>query len=285
MVSLVKGFLKKPSCNFLNYMIHCRAALAFNKNDRKDMNFSHLDWETRFLKTNQAVRNDSFGIPARVKKVHYPIRLIRYWFMYHFLREASARGPVSVCEIGVDTGQMKQFVDSNLSAPFYSRWQAVDCKVQKEALLSSGYTEFVEADIESPDFRLNDKFDAMILLHVLEHLHEPENVVRKLAPFLNKGGIMIGGFPVTPHWLSAAREKKIRKTARKYGHVSVFSPQRVKAMAEGAGLTVEYMSGAFFMRKQGFFLENYNWWLRFNLFFGAIFPGWPGEVYWVFRKA
>ncbi len=249
-----------------------------------NMKFSHLKWDTRFLKNNQTIRNASFGIPSRVKKVHYPIRLIRYWFMYHFLREASRRGPLSICEIGVDTGQMKQFVDSSSNSRIYSRWQAVDCLIQKEALERSGYTEFVETDLEAPDFSLDGGFDAMILLHVLEHLENPEEIVRKLAPSLKKGGIMIGGFPVTPHWLAEGREQKIRKTARKHGHVSVFSPKRVRQMAEAAGLSVEYMSGAFFMRKQGFFLEYYNWWFRFNLLFGALFPGWPGEVYWVLRK-
>lgn len=254
--------------------------------EQTDMNFSHLIWDTHCLKKNQVVRNESFGIPPRVKKIHYPIRLVRYWFMYHFLREESGkRGkPLSVCEIGVDTGQMKQFVDSTTDAPLYSRWQAVDCRIQKEVLLQNGYSEFVETDIESPDFELNETFDAMILLHVLEHLKRPEEVVRKLAPALKPGGIMIGGFPVTPNCLAARHERKIRIRARKYGHVSVFSPRRVKEMASYAGLTVEYMSGAFFMRKQGFFLENFNWWLRFNLFFGAVFRGWPGEVYWVLRK-
>lgn len=250
------------------------------------MKFSHLLWDTHCLKNNPTVRNERFGIPDRVKKVRFPIRLIRYWFMYHFLREETRtlRKPLSICEIGVDTGQMKQFMDSSTHSRLYSKWKAVDCHIQEDALLQSGYDEFVEMDLESADFNLDEKFDAMILLHVLEHLDHPETTIRKLAPSLNNGGIMIGGFPVTPHYFASIRERKIRATARRHGHVSVFSPKRIKKMANDAGLTVEYMSGAFFMRKQGFFLENFNWWLRFNLFFGAIFPGWPGEIYWVLRK-
>jgi len=38
------------------------------------------------------------------------------------------------------------------------------------------------------------------------------------------------------------------------------------------------------MRKKGFFLENSKLWMRFNLWFGAMFPSWPGELYWILRK-
>jgi len=77
---------------------------------------------------------------------------------------------------------------------------------------------------------------------------------------------------------------KLRITAKKYGHVSVFSPERVHKMAADNGLKVEFLSGAFFMRKKGFFLENYTWWFKFNIWFGGMFPSWPGETYWVLRK-
>jgi hypothetical protein len=64
----------------------------------------------------------------------------------------------------------------------------------------------------------------------------------------------------------------------------VFSPRRVRDMAAANGLQVEFLSGAFLMRKKGFFLEDHKWWLRFNVRFGAVFPSWPGEIYWMLRK-
>jgi hypothetical protein len=32
------------------------------------------------------------------------------------------------------------------------------------------------------------------------------------------------------------------------------------------------------------FLENYQWWFKFNIWFCGMFPSWPGETYWVLRK-
>jgi hypothetical protein len=64
----------------------------------------------------------------------------------------------------------------------------------------------------------------------------------------------------------------------------VVSTELLKRWADFLGLQTELLSGAFFMRKKGFRLENHAWWLRLNLAFGAMFPSWPGEIYWAWRK-
>lgn len=255
------------------------------------MALPQLCWDVEFLKDNPTLQSEDYGIPAEVKHIKYSVRLLRYWFMYHFLREETKRQGrnLSVCEIGVDVGQMLGFMHAaanhGAEKVEFETWDAVDCRIRPEILEPVGYRHFYEVDLESSEFTLGDKqYDAMILLHLMEHLFEPEKLVTRLAPNLKPGGMMIGGFPSLPHFMVESREKQIRSTARKFGHVSVFSPRRVREMAEANGLEVEFLSGAFFMRKKGFFLENCKWWLRFNLWFGAMFPGWPGETYWILRK-
>ena len=259
----------------------------------KKMKFSELpqlSWDVTFLKKNPVFQSKDYGIPVELKSINYPIRLVRYWFMYHFLRNQSNKvAAMDVCEIGVDVGQMLGFIKgaevNGGAAIHFASWDAVDVLVQKEILLRAGYNQFYEVNLESTDFTLSDiNYDVMILLHVLEHLFEPEVLIKKLIKNLKPGGIMIGGFPSLPKCMAAKREAKIRPTARKYGHVSVFSPERVCKMAADNGLDVELLSGAFFIRKKGFFLENYKWWFKFNIWFGAMFPSWPGETYWVLRK-
>ncbi len=255
------------------------------------MAMPQLCWDIEFLKNNPILQDKNYGIPDELKHIAYPMRLARYWFMYHFLREDGARkGPLDVCEIGVDVGQMLGFMHAAAEhggekVPLAS-WDAVDALIRKDILERAGYNHFYEVDLESVEFRLDagKQYDAMILLHVLEHLFKPEELIAKLVPQLKPGGMLIGGFPSTPGSVAQSRENRIRSDAGKYGHVSVFSPQRVRALAAANGLKVEFLSGAFLMRKKGFFLENYRWWLRFNLWFGALFPGWPGETYWILRK-
>ncbi len=243
-------------------------------------------WEIDFLRDNPIVRTKRFGMPSEAKSVRYPIRLLRYWFGYHLLREEAVRAgkPLDVAEIGVHTGQMLEFVRSAPAKLTFSRWTAVDAVMLTEKLRKAGYDDFFEANLEDPDFALPADYDTAILLHVLEHLHNPEDVVKKIARQIRPGGSLIGGFPVLPAFLAPARERKVRQTAAPMGHVSVFSPERVRSMAEQAGLVAEFVSGAFFLRSKGSPLENSAAWMRFNLAWGRLFPGWPGEIYWLMRK-
>jgi SAM-dependent methyltransferase len=243
-------------------------------------------WDIGFLADNPTVRAKRFGMPSEAKSVRYPLRLLRYWFGYHLLREESLRAgrPLAVAEIGVHRGQMLEFVNSAPGGVPCSMWTAVDAVMLTEKLRRAGYTEFFEANLEDPGFALPATCDCAILLHVLEHLSDPEGALKKIADGVAPGGSLIGGFPVVPGIFRAARERQVRATAGPMGHVSVFSPGRVRSMARAAGLSVEFASGAFFLRSKGSPLENSPAWMRFNLAWGRMFPGWPGEIYWLMRK-
>ncbi len=249
-------------------------------------NYNHLDWDTEFLASNPVVRTKRFGMPAEAKGVRYPIRLLRYWFGYHLLRvEAERLGrPVDVAEIGVHTGQFLEFVRSAPVVPEIGAWTAVDAVMLNDKLRKAGYDDFCEANLEDDSFHLPREYDAAILLHVLEHLFEPERVLARVAEKMRPGGVLIGGFPVLPDVLIERREAAVRKTAGPMGHVSIFSPERVVAMGKAAGCTTEFLSGAFLMRSKGSPLENSAAWMQFNLRWGATLPWWPGEVYWLMRK-
>jgi len=243
-------------------------------------------WDISFLATNEVVRTKRFGMTTEAKSVRYPIRLLRYWFGYQLLREECLRAgrPLAVAEIGVHTGQMLEFVRSAPPGAEWSRWTAVDAVMLREKLAKAGYGEFHEANLEDPAFALPGTYDTAILLHVLEHLFDPSAAIKKIAAHIAPGGSLIGGFPVVPCFLAGIRERQVRRTAAPMGHVSVFSPRRVRRMAAEAGLKVEFLSGAFLLRSKGSRLENSATWMRLNLLWGRLFPGWPGEIYWLMRK-
>lgn len=248
--------------------------------------FPQLSWDLDFLATNSTVRSKRFGIPSEAKGVRYPIRLLRYWFGYHLLREEAERAgrPLDVAEVGVHTGQMLEFLRSVPGAPTFGKWTAVDAVMLTEKLRKAGYEDFFEANLEDPGFDLPGDYDVAVLLHILEHLFNPEEALRKVARRIRPGGALIGGFPVLPGALAGIREARVRKTAAPMGHVSVFSPGRVRRMARECGMSVAFASGAFLMRSKGSALENSAGWARLNLLWGGLFPGWPGEIYWLMRK-
>ncbi len=218
----------------------------------------------------------------------YPVRLFRYWFMYNLIRnEADRLGrPLRVCEIGVDRGQMLGFVRAAGNVPI-ERWDAVDRRLKPE-LNNFGYGRQIEVDVETEGFNLADTYDVVVVLHLLEHLLEPERLLKRLSSHMQHDDIVIGGFPVTPQWVAQAWEKRLRqKIHRHYDdhrHVSVFSPQRVRDMGEGNDFTLEFLSGAFLIRKTGAAAENSSLWARLNLLWGAAMPSLGGEVYWQMRR-
>ena len=249
----------------------------------------HPSWSLDELERNSHLRSAAFAMPARGRDVKYPIRALRYWFMYHLIKREYLlqRRPLEVCEVGVGDGQMLLFTRGAFrsSRPPARTWDAVDVRIDKPLLRAIGYTRCVEKNVEDPDFSLTRKYDVIIALHLLEHVHHPESVFSELAAGLKSGGIIIGGSPVIPRWLVRFRELQLRRSAATFGHVSAFSPSRMRAIAVACGLLPELISGAFCIRSTGSRLENSIAWTRFNLRFGALFPWWPGELYWSFRKS
>lgn len=225
----------------------------------------------------------------------FPLRALRYWFMYRMIRqESEIRGrPLEVLEAGLGAGAMLAFLkaaEAGRDGPGPARdaivgqWDGLDVKIDRPALAARGYGRCLEQDLEGPRVALPQRYDAIIFLHVLEHLRNPEEGVARILPFLKEGGLCLGGSPGIPHLLVCSRERQLQRTAQRYGHVSAFSPRRIKTLAARNGLTVEWISGAYLMRKTGSALENYPWWVRVNLVFGALLPSWPGELYWALRK-
>jgi SAM-dependent methyltransferase len=234
------------------------------------------------------------GIPDEVRRVRYPFRLLRYWFAHEALVAEGRRragGRLDVAEVGVDAGQMLAYARGTLAhtglrTP-WTRWVALDCMPQWQALRAAGYDEVHSLDLECPaDTPVlgPSSVDAIVLLHVLEHLHDPLAALQRVAGWLRPGGMVLAGTPCTPEFARAAWERRLRRRAQPRGHVSVVSPARVRAWGDALGLRTEWLSGAFFARRKGSELENHAWWARANLAFGRCFPSWPGEIYWAWRR-
>lgn len=260
--------------------------------------FAAIRWSPHTLADNHVWCAEEFWVSSRAKGRRYAFRMLRYWFMEHLLTTERARlgRPLKVLEIGVDRGQTKAYIDGALrnasgeADALYTSWDAADVSPQTQALAVAGYANCLWLNLDDADSLAqfigarHAQYDVVILLHVLEHLRQPERATTFVSAAVRTGGIMIGGFPVLPSGVARWRERQLRSSAQPFGHISAFSPRRVRKMAERAGLALEYASGAFAVRASGSWLENHAWWMRLNVAFGALFHGWPGEIYWQYRK-
>jgi SAM-dependent methyltransferase len=180
-------------------------------------------WSLEPLVSNASLRRADFGINDRAKRVRYPTRGLRYWFLQQLLtREAALRGrPLCICDIGVDRGQALDFVRGVPSAMLgdlgASAWDAISRCVDHRALRAVGYNRIVEADVSRDSLGPEAAYDAVIASHILEHLYDPETALDRIASLVADGGVVIGGVPAVPRWLQRPWERRLRRTARPVG--------------------------------------------------------------------
>ena len=230
----------------------------------------------------------------------YPVRFLRYWFARSLLENLHAKlgRPISVLEIGIDRGQMLAFMagphiggDRFARPDWIGRWDGIDVNVDQSTKDRYSYSELMEADVEKPFVVDEQGYDAVLLLHVLEHLFDPEATLRHVSKALRPGGLLIGGSPTMPAWLAAMHEPYLRCKFRKmlddvqvHRHLSVITPSRMARFAEQNEFETELLAGTFLCRWSGLSLEDSEWWARANLLWGAMFPSLGGEIYFSLRR-
>jgi SAM-dependent methyltransferase len=215
----------------------------------------------------------------------YPTRELRYWFMASLLRrEAELLGrPLRVLEIGIASGELPRFIGK---AAWKGAWHGVDIKATNET--RALYDRYIEANLDAP-LSLTESYDAVVALHVLEHLINPERALEGVLRYLSPQGVLIGGSPTMPTMLARLYEPRLRRRYRhvpvtEHRHLSVVTPSRVRAFAAEHQLSVDLLTGTFLCRASRSPLEDYAFNMRLNLLWGAFVPSLGGEMYFALRK-
>lgn len=229
------------------------------------------------------------GLSRRQTSTRYSTRLLRYAIPLVWLQglRQELNRPLRILEIGTGSGQMKRFIDAATppSRPtIYDVWDGFDISPQEAHLARAGYgkVEVFDADVytTAPELpRAFPGYDAVLLLHVLEHLKDPEAFLRRISPTFDSGCTLIGGVPATPHCLLPARQARLRQKYLPGGHWCQFSSTRVADLLSSSGWSSPEITGAFLLRRSGSSLENSAAWMRWNLALAHRWPWWPGEVY------
>lgn len=220
----------------------------------------------------------------------YSIKHFRYLIMAQYVRSLAEllRRPLVVLEAGIDRGQMLRFCQvyfGSLFSRYINAWYGLDRSTGHAELATAGYDGIFTADLNYalPDVSaLPRQPDLLMLLHVLEHLKEPELIFARLIRQYNCRW-SAGGFPGCPHPLTGFQQKRLRRKAADFGHVSTFSHKLVSRMACRLDADPLDIRSGFMVRSRNSRLENSCRWVRMNYQFGKLFPGWPSELYWLFR--
>lgn len=113
-------------------------------------------------------------------------------------------------------------------------------------------------------------FDTIVLGHVLEHVIEPQALLRRIAGWLAPGGVILAAVPNarSVHRQAAVimglleEEHAMNEADRHHGHRRVYDPESLRAEFLRAGLAVEHFGG---------------YWLK-PLSNGQLDAGWTPEM-------
>lgn len=139
------------------------------------------------------------------------------------------------------------------------------------------------------EFEPTEKYDVIVLGHVLEHVLNPEAILRRACSWLQPGGCI---FAAVPNARSLHRqaavimeliptEDSLNDKDRHHGHRIVFNPESFRAAFTRAGLAVDVFGGYWLKPLSNIQIE-YSWtpsMIEAFMQLGERYPDIAGEIY------
>lgn len=257
-----------------------------------------LRWPLMDYRSGVDLAEPNEGLTEHIGNARYSLRLQRYWWAARAIQDGARAAAKEgreyvVVDLGCERGWMKRFTEGpthdNPDAPTNIRWIGLDGNLDHPSLAASHYDETHACDFHRPLPVPDGTADAVVSLHVFEHLKDVQGPAREVARMLKPGGVFLAGTPVGPTPIAKVRTRQLIERDRKgrnrhWGHVRKFCPAAWRTLCQHAGLHVEMMTGSHLIRQTRSPLENLGWWIRLNQAWGAAFPSLGQELYLAARK-
>lgn len=138
-------------------------------------------------------------------------------------------------------------------------------------------------------FKPDNKFDVIVLGHVLEHVHDPEQILCRARSWLRSEGRIFAAVPNARslHRQAAVimglltEENALNDKDRHHGHRIVFSPESFRAAFKRAGLNIDVFGGYWLKPLSNGQIEN-TWtpsMVEAFMQLGERYPDIAGEMY------
>lgn len=253
-----------------------------------------LRWPLMDYRSSVDLTEPNEGLTGHIGNAKYSLRLQRYWWAARAIQDgarqaAKAGREFVVVDLGCERGWMKRFTEGEEGAPTNIRWIGLDGNLDHPSLEASNYDETHACDFLKTLPVDDNTADAVVCLHVFEHLKDVEGPAAEVARILKPGGVFLAGTPVGPTPLAIVRTKQLIERDRQgrnrhWGHIRKFCPAGWCALCQHAGLHIEMMTGSHAIRQTKSPLENFGWWIRLNQLWGTLFPSLGQEIYLAARK-
>ena len=147
-----------------------------------------------------------------------------------------------VLEFGCATGYMSAVLRSRLGCSV----TAIEVDPTAAALARGQADRVIEADVENLDYAGEfgaERFDVLLFADVLEHLRDPQVVLRRVRPLLDLGGVVVASIPNVAHGSLrvALLQGEFRYTSRGLlddSHLRFFTRESITSLFEDAGYVI-----------------------------------------------
>lgn len=173
------------------------------------------------------------------------LRRLKYSAFSKYLKYLIARnsqgggGKVRIVELGCGQGDLLKAFKSDPEIEILGMDYAAG---PVEHLRSLGYRAHLGGLSEAPVS--SGQLSAVVMLHVLEHVREPEVVLRKAFDLLRKGGVLYAVCPCSAH-IKATLAGENWKYLGPPGHLWYFTPKSLRVFAERIGFKVQRCSNIY----------------------------------------
>jgi len=164
-------------------------------------------------------------------------------------------------EIGCGTGGFLRLAESHFDV------EGIDISKYAIQQIQPHFGERVRVGNVEQNSLPHNRYDAVIVYNILEHLRKPEKVVKRIYAALKPGGVMIGSVPNNQPFLGSFITRMGNFVDRT--HVSTFRPEKWQHIYLHAGFSkIELFGEVNIGRNHCLYLHGACWpYLSFNLMF------------------
>lgn len=180
------------------------------------------------------------------EKWKFDIRYYTYarWELINLITHKQDQ-PIHVLEIGCGMGATLAKIQY-----FWPMSEVRGIEIDEHvADIGSNCLDIIQGNIETMEIPYSEnEFDYIILADVLEHLHEPEKVIKRLIPYLKKDGAFLCSIPNIMHISAFLPLLRGQMDYQDSGildraHLRFFTLDSIVKLFQRCGLTIEALSG------------------------------------------